>query len=372
MAESMNGVSRRRSLRVIASAGAGLAAAALGWGCASRASEVKAPGSAGAPDVLRIGFGSCINQDLPQAIWPAVLAERADFFIFGGDTVYASAQPFRIERLNAAYAKQQAQAGFAQLRANVPHLAIWDDHDYGVNDGGAAFAHKAASKDSFLRFWNVAADDPRRQHEGLYHAAVMGPAGRRVQIILLDTRWFRSPWKPTDQRDAPGRERYLPDADPAKTMLGQAQWDWLAQQLTVQADVRLVVSGIQILADGHGWERWGNFPHERQHLIDTLRSAHANGVVLLSGDRHIGALYRDSFGMPYALTELTASGMTHSWQGAKEAGPNRLGELFDGLNYGMVEVDWGQRQVRLLLKDELGNLQRSAVLSLEALRGADR
>jgi hypothetical protein len=60
--------------------------------------------------------------------------------------------------------------------------------------------------------------------------------------------------------------------------------------------------------------------------------------------------------------------MTHSWQGAKEAGPNRLGELYDGLNYAMVEVDWAQRLVRLLLKDQQGHVQRDAVLALDALQ----
>ncbi len=355
----MHRVTRRTSLHAMAGAGAALALGALAAGCAPMDRVA---------GVFRIGVGSCIHQDLPQAIWPAVLAGHPDLFVFAGDTVYASEQPFSLERLNAAYDKQKAQPGFAQLRASVPHLSLWDDNDYGLNDGGAAFEHKQASKEAFLRFWNVAADDPRRQRDGLYHAALYGPPGRRVQVILLDTRWYRSPWKATDQRDAPGRERYVPDPDPGKTMLGEAQWRWLAQQLTLAADVRLVVSGIQILAEGHGWERWGNFPLERQRLIDTLRTARASGVVLLSGDRHIGALYRDSFGMPYALTELTTSGMTHSWQGAKEAGPNRLGELYDGLNYAMVEVDWVQRQLRLLLKDQQGHVQRSAVLALDALQ----
>ena len=105
---------------------------------------------------------------------------------------------------------------------------------------------------------------------------------------------------------------------------------------------------------------------ERQRLVDTLSGS--NGVVLVSGDRHFGALYRDSFGMPYSLTELTASGMTHSWLDAKEAGPNRLGELFGGLNYGMVEVDWAQAEVRLMLKDLQGRTQRQGTLALASLR----
>ena len=66
-----------------------------------------------------------------------------------------------------------AKPNFARLRTTVPHLAVWDDHDYGVNDGGAEFPHKQASKDEFVRFWQLAADDPRRTRDGLYHAQML-------------------------------------------------------------------------------------------------------------------------------------------------------------------------------------------------------
>ena len=52
-------------------------------------------------------------------------------------------------------------------------------------------------------------------------ARPLAPSGQRTQVILLDTRFFGSSLKPTDQRNAAGRERYLPDEDPGKTMLAQ-------------------------------------------------------------------------------------------------------------------------------------------------------
>lgn len=86
------------------------------------------------------------------------------------------------------------------------------------------FSHKAVAKEEFLRFWQVPSNDVRRTRDGIYMSQIIGPPGRSVQIILLDVRWFRSPLKITDQRGAPGKERYLPDPDPAKTMLGDTQW----------------------------------------------------------------------------------------------------------------------------------------------------
>ncbi len=321
----------------------------------------------GAP-LSRIAFGSCADQAQPQPIWDAILAWRPDLFIFAGDNVYGDFKTADAARLRAAYGAAGRIEGYAKLRATVPHLAIWDDHDYGLNDGGAEFPHKAASKDAFLEFWKVPAGDVRRTREGLYMAQTFGPPGRRVQIILPDLRWFRSPLKITDQRGAPGKERYLPDPDPAKTMMGPAQWAWLAAELRQPADLRFIVSSTQVLAEGHGWERWGNFPLERQRLFDTIRDARADGVVFLSGDRHIGALYRETSPGLYPLIEMTSSGLNKVYADAKEAGPNRIGDLLAVANFGTVEIDWPGRRLTLALRDAAGEVRRSLALRFDELR----
>jgi alkaline phosphatase D len=337
-------------------------AAALGAlaGCAGIPLQPSSP-------LRRIGFASCIDQRKPQPLWDTLLADRPDLVIFGGDNVYPDL-PYSLAGLRRAYAMAAESAGMSRLRRTVPHMAIWDDHDYGLSDGGGDFPFKAESKAEFLDFWKIPIDDPRRGHEGLYHAQAFGPPGQRAQVLLLDTRWFRSPWKRTDQRDAPGRERYLPDADPAKTMLGEAQWRWLEAQLREPADVRLIVSGIQVVVEGHGWERWGNFLRERERLFRLIAQTRAQGVVFLSGDRHIGALYRETHGVPYPMYEMTSSGVTHPWADAVEAGPNRLGELFTGLHYGMVEIDWPARMLRLAIKDIRGSAQRSQPIAFNELK----
>ena len=341
-----------------------LAATGLG-GCAAGVQPPSASQNDGT--LRRIAFGSCIDQSKPQPIWDTVLADRPQLFIFAGDNVYSSGQPWSLARLTDAYARQDAVPGFARLKQTVPHLAIWDDHDYGLNDGGAEFGEKTRSKAAFLEFWKVPAADPRRAREGLYHAQVFGPAGRRVQVILLDTRWFRSSLKASDERGKAGKERYLPDADPAKTMLGEMQWRWLEEQLRLPADLRLVVSGIQVVVDGHGWERWGNFPLERQRLYRLIAQTRAHGLLFLSGDRHLGALYRAANGTPYPLYELTSSGITHPWLDAAEAGPNRLGQLFTEPHFGTVDIDWEGRSLRLALKDIQGSVQRSRLIHFQEL-----
>lgn len=334
------------------------------------ATAALAPSGAGAqarPPLTRIAFGSCADQAKPQPIWDAVLAYRPNLFIFTGDNVYGDFSSADGANLRRAYDLASGIAGYSRLRSEVPHLAVWDDHDYGLNDGGASFAHKEVAKDLFLQFWNVPAGDERRTRGGIYTSSIIGPPGMRVQVILLDVRWFRSPLEPTDRRGAPGKERYVPDPDPVKTMLGPEQWQWLAGELRKPAELRLVVSSTQVLAEGHGWERWGNLPLERQKLLDLIRDSGAKGVVFLSGDRHIGALYRETPAGSYPLYEVTSSGLNMVYWAAREAGPNRLGALYAAANFGVVDIDWWERRLTLALRDEGGSTRRAAVVAFDDL-----
>lgn len=326
------------------------------------------PGAAeGEAPLTRIAFGSCGQQDKPQPIWDAVLAWRPELFVFAGDNVYGDLTPARPDALADAYARAATIAGYRAIRDQVPVLATWDDHDYGRNDAGGDFPHKERAKALFLEFWNVPADDPRRTRAGIYHAATFGPAGMRVQVILLDTRSFRSPLRPTDRRDAPGRERYLPDPDPAKTMLGEAQWRWLEDRLREPAELRLIVSSIQVLALGHGWERWGNLPRERARLLGLIAETGAAGVILLSGDRHLGALYRLADGVPYPLYEITSSGLNMFYAAAREAGPLRLGAVYGRENFGTIDIDWWAGEVTLAVRALNGEPVRRVTIPLAAL-----
>ncbi|MES2633851.1 MAG: alkaline phosphatase D family protein [Pseudomonadota bacterium] len=344
----------------------GLAALGLG-GCATTQVALDGPPPLPA-SASRISFASCAHQTLAQPIWDTIAADKPDLHIFGGDNIYYSQPQWTVEELHKAYALQAAESHFARFRRSVPHMAVWDDNDYGANDGGADFRFKNESKAALLDFFQAPANDVRRSRGGIYDARAFGEAGRRVQVIVPDPRWFRSPLKVTDQRGAPGKERYVPDADPAKTMLGDVQWAWLEEQLRQPADVRLIYSGIQVVAEGHGWERWGNLPLERQRLYRLIASTRANGVIFLSGDRHFGAMYRETQGVPYPLHEVTSSGLTHPWKDAKESGPNRISELVTEVHYGMVEIDWSARAVDLSLRNIKGVSQRKHRVAFDEMR----
>jgi alkaline phosphatase D len=330
----------------------------------------------------RIAVTSCSNEDRPAPLFGTIQQRRTDLLLMLGDNVYGSNTPDdpMLSGLRDAYAMMAQRGEFAGLVGAVPTLAVWDDHDFGKNDAGGDFAHKATAQQMFNRFWRIPSGDPLRSRPGIYRTTTSGPPGRRTQIILLDTRYFRSPLVPTDQRNAPGRERYLPHPRGANvTLLGEDQWRWLQAQLREPADLRLICSSIQVVADGHGWERWGNFPDERDRLYRLIGSTGAGGVVFLSGDRHHGSVHRSRPDGLYPLHDLTASAinMPSSMVAADgrsmlEDGPTRIGAGYGPVNFGEVEIDWDRRRIDLRLVGEGAEVVQQVELALGDLAAPQR
>lgn len=317
-----------------------------------------------------IAFGSCNTAEREIPILTAIAAEDHDLFMYIGDNVYGDAYSYdaSLPELREAYHQLAARPEFQALRARFPMVATWDDHDYGMNDMGADFAFKGFAETLFLDFWGASEDDVRRTREGIYDAHVFGPEGQRVQIILLDTRYFRSDLTPTPERGAVGMERYIPSDDPEQTMLGAAQWEWLEEQLRQPADVRLLVSSIQVHADGHGWEAWRTMPLERDRLYNLIDETGAGGVVLVSGDRHASGLYVRDDVAGYPLYEITSSALNMSYRDENnEPGPHRIGDMYAPVNYGVIDLDWEGGEIALQIKDETGNVVREQRISLSEI-----
>ena len=335
----------------------------------------------------RIGFGSCARQDRPQPIWDAVVETRPELFLMLGDNIYGDTDDMAV--LRAKYRQLGEQPGFKKLKQTCPVLATWDDHDYGANDAGAEYPKKRESQQEFLDFFGVPPDDPLRTQEGVYQARVFGPPGRRVQIILLDTRYFRSPLKTGRTPGEPGEGRrgaYVVSDDDEATMLGEAQWQWLAEQLRAPADVRIIASSVQAVADEHGWERWGNFPRERRRLLRLIRDSNAAGVIVLSGDRHLAEISRlpadDDAGVGYPLYDVTSSSLNAPSGNTTKAGArfaneinsHRVGLTYFDTNFGCVEIDWNEPDplIRLQVRDEKGDIVLQQRVALSQLQPAGR
>lgn len=318
----------------------------------------------------RLAFGSCMRQGQPQPIWNAILATRPELFIFLGDNIYADTEDMTLMR--ARYAQLWAEPGYRRLRAHCPVLATWDDHDYGRNDAGAEYPRKADSQRLFLEFFETPRSSVLWRRQGVYDAAIFGPPGRRTQVILLDTRSFRSPLRLETE---PGRcraGRYGPNRDPLATLLGAEQWKWLAAELRRPAELRIIGSSIQVIPDQHCFEKWANLPVERERLLRLIATTRASGVILLSGDRHLAEISSLSNPrLPYPLYEVTSSGLNSAGAGRGEANRHRTtAHNYRGDNFGLITVDWNRADPRITLevRDRRGAVALEQKLDLSALR----
>ncbi len=320
----------------------------------------------------RIAFGSCAHPRRDTSVFGTIAEQQPDLFLYIGDNVYADDEKDdpELASLKLAYEMLAGSEHFARLRKKTPLLVSWDDHDYGLNDAGGDWPHKHTSQALFVDVWGVAADDERRSREGIYHSRMIGPEGKRVQVILLDTRFFRSPLKMGESGQAYGP--YQPDSADRKTLLGEGQWRWLAEELARPAELRIIASSIQVIAEGHNWEAWNLFPQERQRLYDLIDKRGANGVVFVSGDRHMAGIYQASDTGPYPLWEITSSSLNLPLSSFVsdikiEPGPHRVGAPYYEANFGMIELDWNARRVILQVRDDQNRTVRATSISLHAL-----
>ncbi|MCB1169892.1 MAG: alkaline phosphatase family protein [Leptospiraceae bacterium] len=289
-----------------------------------------------------IAFGSCLRQERPAPILESIAQSSPDLFIFLGDNVYADTTSENV--MNQAYRKLWEKEGFQKLRKKAELHAIWDDHDYGANDAGGEFTFRKQSERIFKQFWQIADRSPYQDREGVYASFLYRSAGAhpiKVQLILLDTRSFRSPW--TEKPWWKGilglgnSGPYVPDRNQDLTILGKEQWEWLRHQFTVQADLRIVASSIQVLSAADGWETWSNLPLEKERLLD-LAAGQPSPVVFISGDRHfaeISALrYRNR-----VFYDVTSSSLNQPLDFGDEENPLRRGERFTGANFGRIRIN---------------------------------
>ncbi|MFK7831594.1 MAG: alkaline phosphatase D family protein [Congregibacter sp.] len=317
--------------------------------------------------VTRVAFGSCFKAQRPEdRVWDAVSRYKPDLFLFAGDALYPDQDDDSpaLEHLRAAYRALAEVRPFERLRQQVPVLPVWDDHDYGSNDGGGDFAFKAESEALFENSWGIEASDPRRSRPGIYFSQTLGLAGQRLQLIVLDTRYFRSGLTAARVSGVRGIERYMPSSQDGQMMLGAAQWGWLEKELGKAADLRIIVSSIQVLADGHGWEGWKQLPAEQAKFFNLLRRHGNTPLVLLSGDRHVAGFYARDIGLTAPLLEFTSSALNNTISfpyrelTLAEAGPFRLGELYGGASFGTLDIDWDSGLLSLAIRSDSGVLLR--------------
>jgi alkaline phosphatase D len=315
---------------------------------------------------MRIAFGSCADQDKPQPLLHVAANLKPDAFIFLGDNIYGDSRV--MDTLQAKYNRLAAKPEFQHLWNSTKVYSIWDDHDYGENDAGRHYPFKAASKAIFMDFWEVPATSGRRKHEGIYGVEYLEKNGKKIQLLLLDTRTFRDDLLHRDSTDLIHKNDYAINDNPDSTILGQAQWRWLEQQLTQPADVRIIASSIQFSHQYNGWESWTNVPHEQQRMIDLIQKTKANGVIFISGDVHWGEISKMEVDGGYPIYDVTSSGINQTWD-IIEPNAHRIGKAIPQNNVGLIEVTFSSTvKATLSIVDSTEQKVMEHVVDVEGLR----
>lgn len=315
--------------------------------------------------LTKIAFGSCASQNKEQPILKVAAGEKPDLFIYLGDNIYGDTE--NMKKMAKKYNKLCAKPEFQELQQTCPLLATWDDHDYGANDAGIEYPEKEDSKELFLSFWGEPKNSSRQKHKGIYTSYLFGKGAQIVQIILLDTRTFRSPLLAADKSNPEHRNSYQPNLSETTTLLGEEQWAWLAKQFEKPAVIRIIASSTQFGAEYNGFEAWANFPVEQQKMLGLIKDKKANGICFISGDIHYAEVSKVIENAAYPIYDFTSSGITQTWT-AIEANENRVGEACSANNFGLLEIDWKARNITFKAIDVENKVRMKNTINISDLR----
>ena len=298
--------------------------------------------------VYKLGIGSCVDQDYPTPAWASLEKESINSFFFLGDNIYGDVPSGRLDNVILSYEKLNDQ--MPSWLKNTEKLVIWDDHDYGLNDAGANYIYKAESQQIYNDAWNIDQNDPRRSREGIYFSEFKDIAGKKILIVGLDTRYFRSNLIKIGNS-------YKPNKNSNTTILGPIQWQWLEKELSREHDILILASSIQVLATEHRFEKWSNIPHERDKLLALLNKL-SSKVLIISGDRHRSGFYKlDN------IYEFTSSSLNKGIFPSYESDSLLLGKTYTQNNYGIVQFH--ENSLNLFIKDENMNILESLEIPLK-------
>lgn len=321
--------------------------------------------------LFKIAFGSCASQDQPQPILDLVIKHKPDVFIYLGDNIYGDT--YHMKELQAKYDSLAAKPEFQRLKKSTRILATWDDHDYGWNDSGKEYPFKKESKEIFLNFFDEPKNSERRRHEGIYTSYLFESNGKKLQIILLDNRTFRSSLRhyrgelnnkpeffyPLD---------YYPHQIEDSVLLGEEQWKWLEAELKKPADIRIIGSGTQFGISFNGYEAWANFPHEQKRMLELIKKTKANGVFFITGDVHYAEISKLQHEGLYPIYDFTSSGITSTWHFATPNDNRIEGPVMDN-HFGLITIDWNKKDpsIKMEVFDVKDNQRIEYSLSLSEI-----
>jgi alkaline phosphatase D len=247
---------------------------------------------------FKVAICSCMNDNyFSEQIksWNSVSRLNPDYIFLIGDNVYADTGDKSSElngcnpkRLLNRYIETRTRLELFYLKKLIPIAMVWDDHDYGKNNGGSDYKFKRASKKIFKDF--SLNENPEISEEGLGVGFKLKLAD--TNFLFLDNRFYRD----------------------KKYHFGKKQEEWLFKNLEASQNTKVavqaqnvIISGDQFFGKYHPFESFeANHPENFKNFIKKISNLKSTPL-LISGDRHISELQRIDIDANKKIFEITSS-----------------------------------------------------------------
>ena len=262
----------------------------------------------------KLAFGSCLGilgtED--TGILQEISAKNPDSFLWLGDIAYLDtpdfndlwgwfSEPDRMARHRSRWERTTSDPNFQAFRNSTKWYHIWDDHDYGENDGNKYYPHKEANKQLYLEHMREPPSSPRWARNGLYSSYNLDPSNQ-IKLLLLDQRYNKislyESWT----------------SDFADTF-GEEQWSWLENEIKeFQGKFLILGSGMFFVTDDKIVPEY-IYADTKRRVYELLGKYGKGNVLVVSGDVHHGRVSVDRCALEavgYFFWDFTSSGLTHA------------------------------------------------------------
>lgn len=293
----------------------------------------------------KIGIVSCMNdkyQDVQFTMWNDYLKNAPTYTFMIGDNVYADTLAQAIGKsfvfkfatedvLWNRYVQTFNTVSYYRAPRLTPTLAIWDDHDYGFNNGDETYPYKKESLKVFETFYGLN-DKVQASKVKTPVLEKIGGAGYIFKafgqsFVFMDNRTFRS------EPSKLGKD--------TETHLGTGQVFRIMNSLK-DNNPAWFIKGDQFFGAYHKFESYeANHPNDFKRFLQQLKDK-KNRVFFVSGDRHLNELMKiENEATGYETFELTSSAIhasiyPNAWK--KNPNPRQIHGASGVHNYSMVEL----------------------------------
>lgn len=314
-----------------------------------------APAFGAATGALTFAFASCQNFESGYyAPYEHMAREDLDLVVFLGDYIYEGdatsaigrehfgSEPRTLAQYRTRHAQYKGDGNLQAAHAAFPWLVTWDDHELDNNWAGEDQDPDAASLEEFLAR-RAAAFQAYYEHMPLrapqkpvasdmllYRAASFGDL---VNFNVLDTRQFRSDQVACNPANSNADGYCAAALDPARTILGDTQEQWLQRNLSgaqakwnVLANQVVFAERMEAAGLAGGGDSWDGYVADRASLVDLFAGKQGpapSNPVVITGDIHNNRIFdlKEDFSDPSSRTigtELVGTSISTGGDGPRE------------------------------------------------------